>query len=131
MCQHFLQSFAERDGVPEKRLTRAALDALMVHLLPGNVRELEHLLLQAWVMAEGNSIDVPDLRLDQASRQSAPPSSSPPPEDLPSLEAYRETERRKILAALEENGWNRARAAKALGMPRRTFYRRLQDHSIL
>ena len=47
------------------------------------------------------------------------------------LDDFREAERRKILAALEQNGWNRARAAKALGMPRRTFYRRLQEHRIL
>jgi transcriptional regulator of acetoin/glycerol metabolism len=48
-----------------------------------------------------------------------------------SLEDHRESERVQILAALESHGWNRARAAKAMGMPRRTFYRRLQEHRIL
>jgi transcriptional regulator of acetoin/glycerol metabolism len=42
----------------------------------------------------------------------------------------RARERQRILAALEANGWNRSKAAEALGMPRRTFYRRLADHDI-
>jgi transcriptional regulator with GAF, ATPase, and Fis domain/tRNA A-37 threonylcarbamoyl transferase component Bud32 len=134
LCQHFLEMFAERDGQPAKRLTRAALELLLVHPLPGNVRQLEHLLLQAWVLVEGPSIDAPDLTLDgglDAAETDGEPGDSERPSQIESLGEFRESERRRILAALEANGWNRARAAKALGMPRRTFYRRLQDHSIL
>ncbi len=129
LCQHFLQLFAERDDRREKRLTREAMELLLTHPLPGNVRQLEHLLLQAWVMVEGPSVDACDLALeaDGDKLESAPTIPAP----AESLDDYRQSERRKILAALEAHGWNRARAAKALGMPRRTFYRRLQDHSIL
>jgi DNA-binding NtrC family response regulator len=96
------------------------------------VRQLEHLLLQAWVLVEGPSIDASDLTLEvPLSEVPAPLESSLRPTPVESLGDYREAERRKILAALEAHGWNRARAAKALGMARRTFYRRLQDHSIL
>jgi transcriptional regulator of acetoin/glycerol metabolism len=51
-----------------------------------------------------------------------------PPENLGH---HREHERRRILDALEAHNWNRARAAQELGMPRRTFYRRLREYSIL
>jgi serine/threonine-protein kinase PknK len=105
---------------------------LLSHPLPGNVRQLEHLLLQAWVLVEGTSIDAEDLTLDpQPSEVPGPIESSMRPVPIETLGDHREAERRKILAALEAHGWNRARAAKALGMARRTFYRRLQDHSIL
>jgi DNA-binding NtrC family response regulator len=134
LCQHFLQLFAERDGQPEKRLTREAIEKLCAHPLPGNVRQLEHVLLQAWVLVEGPVIEAIDLALD-GERRSTPPLAPlaiepvlGPPD---SLGGYRESEKRKILAALEAHGWNRARAAKSLGMPRRTFYRRLQEHQIL
>ena len=133
LCQHFLQVFAERDGQPEKRLSREALERLLAHPLPGNIRQLEHVLLQAWVLVEGTTIEPADLALDGERRSSVPP----PLETVPhatvaqSLEDFRESERRKILGALEQHNWNRARAAKALGMPRRTFYRRLQEHRIL
>jgi transcriptional regulator of acetoin/glycerol metabolism len=43
---------------------------------------------------------------------------------------YKEAERDRILAALNAHDWNRARAARSLGMARRTFYRRLREHGI-
>ncbi|MCS6799281.1 MAG: helix-turn-helix domain-containing protein [Myxococcota bacterium] len=48
-----------------------------------------------------------------------------------SLSDFKAEERRRILAALAAEGWNRVRAARALGMPRRTFYRRLREYGIL
>jgi transcriptional regulator of acetoin/glycerol metabolism len=47
------------------------------------------------------------------------------------LQGFKTRERRRILDALEQHGWNRAKAATALGMPRRTFYRRLTEFNIL
>jgi len=135
LCDGFLDAFAARDGVAGKRLTKAALERLLAHPFPGNVRQLEHMLLQAWVMAEGAKIDASDLALDELSvdeTPSAPISVLPALDSLPqSLDDHRSLERTKILAALEANGWNRARAARALGVPRRTFYRRLREYRIL
>jgi transcriptional regulator of acetoin/glycerol metabolism len=86
-------------------------------------------------MAEGPRIDASDLSIDESSAeaaQSTPISALPPLDSLPqSLDDHRSLERTKILAALEANGWNRARAARALGVPRRTFYRRLREYKIL
>jgi serine/threonine-protein kinase PknK len=132
LCQHFLHSFAERDGQPEKRLSREAIDRLVRSPMRGNVRQLEHVLLQAWVMVEGGVIEAADLALEaDPDASSGPLESSMRPPAVECLDDFRANERRKILAALEEHGWNRVRAAKALGMPRRTFYRRLQEHHIL
>jgi serine/threonine-protein kinase PknK len=131
LCQHFLQSFAERDRLPEKRLSREAHERLLASPLRGNVRQLEHLLLQAWVMVEGSLIEADDLALEPEASQAAPIESSMRPPAVECLDDFRQSERQKILAALQAHGWNRARAAKALGMPRRTFYRRLQEHRIL
>jgi transcriptional regulator of acetoin/glycerol metabolism len=47
------------------------------------------------------------------------------------LDDHKLMEKQRILEALEACGWNRVRAAQTLGMPRRTFYRRLSDYSIL
>ncbi len=43
---------------------------------------------------------------------------------------FKDAERDRILATLNAHGWNRAKAARALGMARRTFYRRLKEHDI-
>jgi len=132
LCEHFLRDFAERERVPRKHLTRAALARLVDHPWPGNVRQLAHVLLQACVMVEGTTIDVADLGSNDGAGR---PSSSLPAHTAQSLvstlDDHRSLEKQRILAALEACGWNRVRAAQTLGMPRRTFYRRLSDYSIL
>jgi serine/threonine-protein kinase PknK len=44
---------------------------------------------------------------------------------------FKAAERERILAALTASNWNRVAAAKMLGVPRRTFYRRLKEFGIL
>ncbi|HEU4405318.1 MAG TPA: helix-turn-helix domain-containing protein [Polyangiaceae bacterium] len=51
--------------------------------------------------------------------------SVPPP-----LPLHKRRERARILDMLWRYGWNRRRAAEALGIPRRTFYRRLDEYGI-
>ena len=148
LCEHFLAAFAERDDAAPKRISREAIRRIASHPLPGNVRQLEHLLLNAWVMSEGDVIDLDDLaladdgtslpvppRLEKAlsaSAHSRPPTSGPADAPPPSsVEEFKDTEKRRILEALEAESWNRVRAAKALGMARRTFYRRLKEYDIL
>jgi serine/threonine-protein kinase PknK len=117
---------------------------------PGNVRQLEHVLLNAWVMVEGSSIEERDLSLEGGStgkktgasiattssgrRQSSAPrpaSSTPPALGGNDTSAYENVEEKvRILQALEGSGWNKVKAAKVLGIPRRTFYRRLQQYGI-
>ena len=46
-------------------------------------------------------------------------------------EEFRDAEKEKILAALQRCNWNRVQAAKMIGVPRRTFYRRLKDYGIV
>ena len=144
LCDHFLALFAKRDGVDPKRISRDAVRRIASHPLPGNVRQLEHLLLNAWVMAEGEVIDADDLALaDDGSPLAVPPrleralaaaapARAEPAEAVPStLDEFKDNEKLRILEALEAHNWNRVRAAKALGMARRTFYRRLKEYEIL
>ncbi|MDD9939720.1 MAG: sigma 54-interacting transcriptional regulator [Myxococcales bacterium] len=155
LCEHFLTAFAERQGASPKRLSSEALSWLMRRPWPGNVRQLEHALMQASVMLDGPTIELQSFEGQGSGIGVESPVSDPPPEQ-PRAEAtpsgspvaamsapasprdlaenvgqHRDAERRRILRALEECAWNRARAARSLGMARRTFYRRLQDYNIL
>jgi serine/threonine-protein kinase PknK len=125
LVEHFLAAIAERTGLPARGITRRALRAMRDMPWPGNVRQLEHALTQVAVLAEGKVIDVGDLESLGASGARRGRVAGPRAAD-----ERRAREKRRILDALEAHGWNRSKAAEALGMPRRTFYRRLADHDI-
>ena len=135
LANHFLAQIAADEGIPYRRLSRAALAALTQHRFPGNVRQLRHLLHSASVIAEGEVIEPADLGLAPAPEGELPErieASDAPASPIPaSPAAFQDHERDKILRALEQTGWNRAKAARLIGMPRRTFYRRLSAYGIL
>jgi len=136
LIDHFLRIFAARYGRERRSVSRAALLKLRNHSYPGNVRQLENILLNAWVMSDRPELDVEDFELSEA----RPPSRLAPAADMAgagesarkivSLEAHKAEERDRILAALQAANWNRVKAAKIAGLPRRTFYRRLKEYGI-
>ncbi len=119
LVDHLLGVLAARMKTPKKTVTREAMRKLCEHPWPGNVRQLEHTLMNAWVLADGEIIEASDLSIDARSLTA---------ETTPATR--RDSEKRKILDALEKSGWNKTRACSLLGMPRRTFYRRLRDYDI-
>lgn len=125
LVDHFLGLFAARYGRERKGLTRAAHRLLAAHPWPGNVRQLENTLLNAWVMAEGAELDVADFE-SLGKRLSAPP----PPSEKAARPGPTLSERDSIVRALEACSQNRMRAAEMLGMPRRTLYRRLKEYGL-
>jgi transcriptional regulator with GAF, ATPase, and Fis domain/tetratricopeptide (TPR) repeat protein len=139
LCQHFLARIAEQNRMRPLSISREALERITQSALPGNVRQLEHVLVSAAMMAEGASIEAEDLPFDAADaeeqaeldRTSPLPSELPPGERPGDLQTFKVREKERILAALDRNAWNRAKAATSLGIPRRTFYRRLSEFGIL
>jgi transcriptional regulator with GAF, ATPase, and Fis domain len=140
LIDFFLSRFATRYRRERKTVSRAALRRLCTYPWPGNVRQLEHVLLSAWLMTEGTEIrpddlEIPsdklhpsiasDLRADESSARGSPPSGAK------SKEEFKAAERERILGALTASNWNRVQAAKLINLPRRTFYRRLKEFGIL
>jgi len=97
-----------------RRLTPAAMEALLVHRWPGNVRELEHVIERAMLLASGD-ITPGDLML------------RPRGDTAPRLEemTLEEVERYLIERALAAQGGNVSEAARVLGLSRSALYRRL------
>lgn len=143
LCDHLLSRIAGRDGARPRKLSRLALERVLASDLPGNVRQLEHLLTSAAMLADGALIEPHDLALDplgdedavvelRSSQPSAPLDDDDAAGQQPGdVQGFKTREKRRIIDALEKHGWNRAKAAVALGMPRRTFYRRLTEFNIL
>ena len=124
LCNHFLRRISKERSEPRRRLSRSALQRLCAHDFPGNVRELEHLLINATIFAVGDAVEADELAIE-------PSGAAPTPNaEVGNYRDFKHAERERMLATLNANGWNRARAARALGMARRTFYRRLREHGI-
>ncbi|MFO0664503.1 MAG: sigma 54-interacting transcriptional regulator [Polyangiaceae bacterium] len=145
LIDHFLSLFASRYRRDRKSIDRAALRVLSEHDWPGNVRQLEHVLLNAWLMSEGDEIQIEDFpqsftrkshesetrRMDAAMGSVASGGGRERSREVKSPGEFRDSEKERILAALARCQWNRVQAAKIVGLPRRTFYRRLKEYGIL
>ncbi len=128
LAQHFLARFAARHGRPARPFGRTAIRALLDHPWPGNVRQLEHAVEQAVLVAEGDELVPDDLGLEVVGeagiRLQLPEHVESFHETLSELQAI--AERRLIEQALREADGNRTHAARALGMARRTLIYKLQ-----
>jgi len=127
-----VEFFLRRHGAAAEKLEPAALAALERYPFPGNVRELEHTLERALILAGSDPIGVehlsftrPDMQLDGGG---VAPGWVPeiPPDGL-SLEVL---ERELIVKALDRARGNKSQAARLLGLTRRTLYSRMERHGL-
>jgi len=111
---------ADSRGGPGRRLSPAAMEALLAHPWPGNVRELEHVIERASLLATGDEITASDLML------------RPRGEVAPRLEdmTLEQVERYLIERALAAQSGNVSEAARVLGLSRSALYRRLTSLGI-
>jgi DNA-binding NtrC family response regulator len=116
LASHFLGRHAQRYRKQLAGFDPAAMQALLDHPWPGNIRELDHAVERSVLMAQGDTVKAGDLGL-RPSREGAPRL-----EDM-SLE---EVEFSLIKKALARFDGNVSHAAKALGLSRSALYRRLQ-----
>jgi two-component system NtrC family response regulator len=91
--------------------------ALKRHPWPGNLRELKNALERALILSHGEPVDVPHLPAEI--REHAAKEGDEP-------RTLAAVERRHILRVLEEQGGNRTRAARVLGVSRSTLQRKLE-----
>ncbi|MGD0676644.1 MAG: sigma 54-interacting transcriptional regulator [Polyangiaceae bacterium] len=141
LIDHFLAIFSARYRRERKTVSRDGLRKLCAFPWPGNVRQLEHVLLSAWLMTEGGEIGADDLELPSfaaratlaidGGRRGVPTPAGARPPRADNQAAHKTAERERILSALAASNWNRVQAAKLIGIPRRTFYRRLKEFGIL
>ncbi|BCT91739.1 sigma-54-dependent Fis family transcriptional regulator [Lysobacter helvus] len=136
-------------------LSADAVDALRTYPFPGNVRELENILERAMALAEGDVIELADLRLPvwgPAMTTPAQPGAREPVREAPlmrepmtrdprttdprdsmtsALPSYiEEIERNAIQQALEDNRYNKTKAAAALGITFRALRYKLKKLGI-
>ncbi len=133
LVQAFLKESAEENGKPPREFSPEAMACILSYDWPGNVRELRTAVEHGVVMCSTPRIGVRDLpafvrgAIPALPLASADAGEAAPPPDALNLH---QTERTLIFRALDESGGNRTKAAKRLGISRRTLHRRLKDLQI-
>ncbi len=98
-------------------ISETTLQSLLGYAWPGNVRELEHVISRAFILTEGEDLQISDLPKVTE--------STPGPQEWPAI-SLREAESRTILAALQATKGDKTKAARLLGISRTALYEKLK-----
>ncbi len=129
LVSHFMARSAAANGRPPVEVSKAALLALEEQAWPGNVRQLENFVERLVVFTDGATIERADVERELARDAARSGSHTSLTTDL--VTTRREAERAAIVLALTRAGNVRARAARLLGLSRRSLYNKLTEHDLL
>jgi len=131
LALHFLEQAAQELNVARPDVPRALTSRLRAYAWPGNIRELQHVMERATILASGGPIrpemlSIPAAYADVRSRLQ----SSARPLRWANLSSSSADEAAMIRTALAENAGNIQRTARSLGLSRQALYRRMHKHGI-
>lgn len=137
LLAHYIKIFSDENGVPPLTLEPGALKTLTAYAWPGNIRELRNFCENAVVLRRGGSLTEYDLEpkfrdgvsptagsSTVAGGLPAPSPSAPNASNGSSL-SVEDNEKRLLREALLKARGNRTKAAKLMGISRRTLHRKI------
>jgi two-component system response regulator HydG len=122
LIDHFRKGFNVKFKKNIEAVTSDVFKAFLAYPWPGNVRELEHTMEHAFVLCSQNIITFDHLPSDFIS---APEIQHRSPDETQAVDS------RAILDALEKTDWNKAKAARLLGIDRVTLYRKIKRYNLI
>jgi DNA-binding NtrC family response regulator len=123
LAKHFSRLYSNKYLKPVMEFGERALEKLLHHHFPGNIRELQYTIERAVIMADGSVLEAEDLIF-------SPIESSSVPEMEPHELKLSAVEKNTILRVIEKHNGNITKAAKELGLTRTALYRRLSKYDI-
>jgi len=132
LVEHFLHRFNERLGKEVRRVAPDAMAALLEHPWPGNIRELENLMERSVLLSEGDTIHLADL---PGLRRGAVATTDGEDIDDMGLKEYvrvhtAKLERTRIQRVLEAEDGNVTRAARRLGISRKSLQTKMKEYGL-
>ena len=127
LVEHFLDRYASGRRV---LLSKEATQRIQTHTWPGNVRELENVIQRALVMAQGSVITKDDLPIESFPHEETASRRGGSGRRTPLKKLTAAYEKKLILQALSETGWNRTKAADLLQIHRRLLFSKIKQHKI-
>jgi DNA-binding NtrC family response regulator len=117
---HFLKVYCEKYNKPGKRLSTQTLEKLANYQWPGNIREMQHSIEKAVILADTSVIGPSDFTFSASSKGSAE-------DDITTLE---EMEKKLIAESIKKHDNNLSIVASKLGITRQTLYNKLKKYDL-
>jgi two-component system response regulator HydG len=123
LAEHFLKIYSQKYRKTFKGFSASAIQLLQRYNWPGNIRELQHAIERAIIMADGDELDSRDFFFLSA---------KPMNEKIATPASFNldEVEKTTIQRVIDKNGGNISKAAKELGLTRASLYRRLEKYGL-
>jgi transcriptional regulator with PAS, ATPase and Fis domain len=126
LCEHFIAKFNVRYAKAVQEISKEALDLILAHGFPGNIRELENIIEHAFVFCKGAAIGLEhlpeDIRLGMALKADV--------SVLSGIKNFDELEKVFLENVLKETEGNKILAAGRLGIDKSTLFRKLKKLGI-
>jgi transcriptional regulator with PAS, ATPase and Fis domain len=122
LAETFVRQICRDLGRPAPMVPPSVLANLEAYAWPGNIRELKNVIERAVLLCEGPVLELDNLPLERSLTESQKMTTS--------AAGIARSERDRIINALAACAGNQSRAAKMLGIPRRTFVSKLDAYKI-
>ena len=122
LIDHFIERFNKRMKKSIEGTSSDVLSKFMEYPWNGNIRELEHAVEHAFVVCHGRTLTVRHLPPEFRSAHTA--ASGRPPRKPQAAEPQ------NILRVLNQTDWNKAKAARLLGISRPTLYQKIKEFKL-
>ncbi len=125
LIDHFLEQ--QGSSMQFQNLPKNIVEVLFNYNWPGNIRELQNALHQYITFQRVDFFDTDNLELDDIKMLY----SEVEKKDSSFQKAIETFEKRLILHSLEQNQWHRTKTAMALGLPRKTLFRKIKKYGLI
>ncbi len=146
LCGYFLNKFKDELSKEISHISPAAMNILNHYNWPGNIRQLQNVILQSMLMSQTGTIEVEhlpqeiqkawkeegaSLQRESTSGEDDTSVSGPEAGSIGSNKiSLDEGEKQTLLSALKMTNWNISEASNLLSISRTTFYRKLKKHGL-
>ena len=127
LISHILKRLCATRDTSVEKISNDALEVLLNHDYPGNVRELENIIEHALIVCQENIIERNHLPLSLQGDLNARLPETPKPSFEKNIQY---SEKALILEALRKHNWNKGKTAAALDMNRSTLWRKMKKYEI-
>jgi len=118
---YFFERYQKKYKCPGLKVDKQVIDLIQAYSWPGNIRQLDHAVEQAVIMAEGDFISADNFKLLSADSELRSKKES--------LDLYH-NEKQVVESALKKSQGNLSKAADLLGIARTTLYRKLKKYDL-